>query len=233
MKKTFQTTLVREGSMCFIPVPFDPRPIFGKVRAKVRVSIGGHVYRSTIASMGNGSCVPLRRSNREAAGLEGDETLRVTLELDEAPREVEVPADLKKALRAEPGAWAAWQALSYSHRREHVDAIEQAKRDETRARRIAAAVKMAEERVAKTTPAKKTTATKAAAKKVPAKKAPAKAGDARPRLNADWHRAHRMPKNPTEEQRLDWHEAHAAHCACREMPPKLAAMVAARVTARG
>lgn len=238
MKKTFQVTLVREGSMCFIPVPFEPRAVFGKVRAPVRVSIAGHVYRSTISSMGNGPCVPLRRSNREAAGLEGDETLRVTLELDTAPREVEVPADLKRALRAANGAFAAWQALSYSHRREHVEAIEGAKRPETRARRVEAAVRMATEAIAKTprasakrAPAKKTPAKKTPAKQAPAKKAPRPvetSADARPRLNADWHRAHRMPKNPTEAQRLDWHEAHAAHCACREIPPKLAALLAAR-----
>ena len=83
MKKTFQTTIVRDGSMCFIPVPFDPKPVFGKVRAPVKVTVGKHTYRSTIASMGDGPCIPLRRSNREAAGLEGGETLKVTLELDD------------------------------------------------------------------------------------------------------------------------------------------------------
>ena len=74
--KAFMTTLVRDGSICFIPVPFDPRPIFGKVRAPVVVTLNGYSYRSTIASMGDGPCIPLRRSNREAAGLEGDETRR-------------------------------------------------------------------------------------------------------------------------------------------------------------
>ncbi len=142
MKRTFQTTIVRDGGMCFIPVPFDPAPVFGKVRAPVKVTVGAHTYRSTIASMGNGPCVPLRRSNREAAGLDGGETLKVTLELDAEVREVHAPPDLVDALAAVAGAADRWRELSYSHQREHVDAIEQAKQPATRARRIAAAVTM-------------------------------------------------------------------------------------------
>ena len=141
MRKTFTTTIVRDGSMCFIPVPFDPRPLFGRVRAPVKVSLNGYSYRSTIASMGEGPCLPLRRSHREAAGLQGTETLRVTLELDEEKREVEAPADLVKALKAAPPCWDRWRKLSYTHQREHVDAILEAKRPETRLRRIERAVK--------------------------------------------------------------------------------------------
>ena len=140
MKKTFRTTIFREGSMCFIPVTFDPRPVFGKLRAPVKVTVNGYTYQSTIASMGFGPCLPLRKSNREAAGLEGGETLRVTLELDDK-REVEAPTDLKKALQAVAGGWKKWGALAYTHQREHAAAIEGAKKPETRARRIAAAVK--------------------------------------------------------------------------------------------
>lgn len=149
MKKTFRTTIVRDGSMCFIPVPFDPKPVFGKLRAPVVVTLAGHSYRSTIASMGNGPCLPLRRSNREAAGLEGTETLRVTLELDTEPRTVEPPRDLVRALKAAPPAWQRWSELSYSHQREHAEAIEQARRPETRTRRIAAVVAMVAARPAK------------------------------------------------------------------------------------
>jgi hypothetical protein len=138
---SFKTTIVRDGSMCFIPVPFDPRPVFGKVRAPVKVTLNGYTYRSTIASMGNGPCIPLRRSNREAAGLEGGETLRVTLELDAEKREVKAPPDLVRALKGRPPAWDRWRELSYSHQREHVEAIEEAKKPETRTRRIDGAVR--------------------------------------------------------------------------------------------
>ena len=71
--KTYKTTLLKDGSMCAIPVPFDPKPIFGRIRAPVRVTLNGYSFRSTIAAMGGPLCIPLRKSNREAAGLNGDE----------------------------------------------------------------------------------------------------------------------------------------------------------------
>jgi Uncharacterized protein conserved in bacteria len=140
--KMFKATIVREGSLCLIPLPFDPKDVFGKVRAPVKVTLNGYTYRSTIAAMGGPACVPLRKSNREAAGLEGGETIDVRLDLDTEVREVKPPADLARALKAAPGAWDRWQKLSYTHQREHAEAIDEAKKPETRARRIAAAVKM-------------------------------------------------------------------------------------------
>ena len=140
--KTFKTTIVRNGSMCYIPVTFDPKKVFGKTRAPVKVTLNGYTYRSTIADMGNGPCIPLRRSNREAAGLEGGEKLNVTLQLDEEKREVKPPAELVKALKAAPPAWDRWRELSYSHQREFAESIEQAKKPETRARRIDGAVRV-------------------------------------------------------------------------------------------
>ena len=86
--KTFRTTIVRDGSMCFIPVPFVPVPVFGRVRAPVKVTVNGYTYRSTIASMGGIVCIPLRKSNREGAHLEGGETVDVTLDLDTEKREI-------------------------------------------------------------------------------------------------------------------------------------------------
>jgi hypothetical protein len=147
--KTFRTTIVREGSMCFIPVPFDPKPLFGKIRAPVKVTLNGYTYRSTIAPMGDTMCIPLRKSNREAAGLEGGETLDVRLELDTDKREVAPPADFVKALQAAPPAWDRWQELSYSHQREYVEALDQAKKPETRARRLESAIQAIGARPAK------------------------------------------------------------------------------------
>jgi hypothetical protein len=127
--------------MCFIPVTFDPKAVFGKVRAPVKVTLNGYTYRSTIAAMGGPPRIPLRRSNREAAGLEGDETIEVRLDLDTDVREVRPPADFVKALKVAPPAWQRWHDLSYSHQREYAEAIVGAKKPETRARRIAAAVR--------------------------------------------------------------------------------------------
>jgi hypothetical protein len=122
--------------MCFIPLTFDPKIVFGKVRAAVKVTLNGYTYRSTIAAMGGPPCIPLRKTNREAAGLEGGETVEVRLELDTAKREVALPADFLRALKTAPGALDRWRALSYTHQREHMEAIDEAKKVETRARRI-------------------------------------------------------------------------------------------------
>ena len=140
--QSFSATVVRDGPSCFVTVPFDPKPVFGKVRAPVVATVNGYTFRTTIAAMGGPVCIGLRKSHREAAGLEGGETVAVTLVLDEAPRTVTVPADLARALKATPGALDAWTASSYTHQREHVEAIEGAKKPETRERRIAAAVAM-------------------------------------------------------------------------------------------
>src|SRR6202046_3395129 len=96
--RTVKLTIHREGSMCFIPVDFDPMTVFGKIRAPVKVTLNGYTYRSTIASMGGVTGIPLRRSNREAAGLVGGERITVTIELDAEPREVGLPHDLAQGL---------------------------------------------------------------------------------------------------------------------------------------
>jgi hypothetical protein len=147
--KTFKTTLLREGGMSGIPIPFDPKAVFGRVRAPVKVTINGYTFRSTIAAMGGPPFVPFRRSHREAAGLEGRETVRVRLDLDTEKREVTPPPDLVKALKAKPPAWQRWQELSYTHQREYAEAIEGAKKPETRARRLDTAVEMIRARPAR------------------------------------------------------------------------------------
>ena len=86
VSKTVVVEIYCECSMCFIPIPFDPKAVFGKVRAPVKVTLNGYTYRSTIASMGGTVCIPLRKSNREAAGLEGGETLAVETQLDQEAR---------------------------------------------------------------------------------------------------------------------------------------------------
>ena len=149
--RTYTTTLVRDGSMCIVPVPFDPVPVFGKVRAPVKVTLNGFTYRSTIAAMGGPPCIPLRKSNREAAGLEGNETLKVRLELDADARVVTPPADFVKALKSAPPAWDRWRELSYSHQREYAESVTSAKTAETRTRRVERAVRSIGQRPVKRT----------------------------------------------------------------------------------
>jgi hypothetical protein len=149
ISKTFKTAILREGSMCSIPLTFDPKSVFGKVRAPVKVTLNGYTFRSTIAAMGGPPCIPLRKSHREAAGLEGNETLEVRLELDTDKREVKPPADFVRALKAAPPAWERWQELSYTHQREYVEALAGAKKPETRTRRLESAVQAIRRRPAR------------------------------------------------------------------------------------
>lgn len=146
---TYDCTIQGEGSMSAIPVPFDPTEAFGKVRAPVIVSIGNFSFRSTISKMNGETWVPLRKSNREAAGVEQGQSIEVTLTLDEAERTVDVPDDLRAALAAVPGAQSAWDNVSYTHRREYVEAIEGAKKPETRVKRVALALKFIKGRLTK------------------------------------------------------------------------------------
>jgi len=140
--QTFSATVVRDGVGCHVLLPFDPKAVFGTVRAPVVVTIGGYTFRTRVVAMGGPICVALRREHREAAGLEGGETVTVQVGLDTAPRNVTAPPDLLRALKAVPSALDAWKASSYTHQREHVEAIEGAKKPETRERRVAAAVAM-------------------------------------------------------------------------------------------
>ena len=149
--KTCKVKLVRDGSMCFIPVTFDPVAVFGKTRAPVSVTLNGHTYRSTVFLMDGKLGIPLRKSHREAAGLEGNETLQVTFTLDEKKREVEAPPDLLKALKRVAGAMAGWNALSFTYQREHVEGILGAKKEETRSRRVEKAVEAAAAKAKKIT----------------------------------------------------------------------------------
>lgn len=139
--RTFKVEIQSDGAMSAIPVPFDPKIVFGKARAPVRVTLNGYTYRSTIALMGGPPFIPLRRSNREAAGVQGGQTVEVRLDLDTEKREVKPPADLVKALKAAPPAWERWQELSFTHQREYAEAVEEAKKVETRLRRIEGAVR--------------------------------------------------------------------------------------------
>ena len=109
-------------------------------RPAVRVTISGHTYRSTVASMDGRSMVGISAENRAAAGVAGGDVIDVDIELDTAPREVDVPPDLAAALKKDPKARKTFDALSYSNKNWHVQSIAGAKSEETRARRVAKSV---------------------------------------------------------------------------------------------
>jgi len=125
--------------------PIDP----GDANATLATEYTRHTYRSTIASTGQRSVRRAAAEQPRGGRSGGNETLSVTLELDGEKREIESRPDLVRALKAKPPAWVRWRVLSYSHQREHVEAIEDARKSETRARRIEGAVRMIASRPAR------------------------------------------------------------------------------------
>lgn len=120
-----------------IEVPADVLDgLGGGKRPKVVVTVNGFSYPSSVGSMGGRSLIPVSADVRAKAGIAAGDEIDVEVVPDTAPRVVVVPADLAAALRAEPAAGAAFERLSYSNQRRHVEAVEQAKTAETRQRRI-------------------------------------------------------------------------------------------------
>ncbi|MCD1570402.1 YdeI/OmpD-associated family protein [Agromyces mediolanus] len=137
----FETTMSQLGNNTGIEVPPEViEALGGGKRPPVLVRVNGYEYRSTVGVMGGRSLIPFSSDKRRETGIGGGDAIEVEVELDTAPRTVEVPADFQAALEATPGAVAAFEALAPSHKKAHVTAIEQAKAAETRQRRIDAAV---------------------------------------------------------------------------------------------
>jgi hypothetical protein len=129
------------GNNTGIEVPADIVAALGAgKRPPVVVNVNGYEYRSTVAPMGGKYLLPFSAERREESGIQGGDAIAVELTLDIAPRTVELPDDLQSALNSSAAAAAAWDKLSYTHRKEHVRSVLDAKKAETRIRRIAAVV---------------------------------------------------------------------------------------------
>ena len=150
--KTFTTRLEKADGMeaTGIVVPFDPKDVWGKTRVPVKVTVRpargstahtSYTYRTTIAKMGDRFLMPFAKEHRDASGIDAGDEIEVTLVEDTAERTVALPEDLSRAL-AKAGLRDAFDRLSYTHRKEHVRAIEEAKKPETRARRIDKCIEM-------------------------------------------------------------------------------------------
>ena len=109
-------------------------------RPPVTITINGHSWKSRVAIMRGRHLLGLSNANRQAAGVVTGDEVRVEVELDNEPRVVIEPPDFARALDADLVARAAYDRLADSHKREHVRAIESAKKPETRTRRIEKAI---------------------------------------------------------------------------------------------
>jgi hypothetical protein len=114
----------------------------GAKRFPVKATIGGHTLQLSVARMGGEFLLGLSKANREAAGVQAGDEVTLELELDSAPREIDVPEALAGALAADPGAQQAFDRLAFTHRKEFARWVQEAKRDETRERRVIKALQM-------------------------------------------------------------------------------------------
>lgn len=143
-KHTFRAPIENPGGGgAFVRIPFDVKQAFGKKRVPVKVTIDGEPYRGTLVRMGEPCHIlGVLKEIREKIGKTFGDEVEVTLEEDTEPRVVEVPPDFQQALDRDPVAKAAFQKMPYTHQREHVRAILEAKHEDTRRNRIAKAIEM-------------------------------------------------------------------------------------------
>lgn len=114
----------------------------GGKRAAVRVGIGDRSARLRLAVMGGENCIGISKANRDALGVQIGDTVDAVVELDDAPREVELPQELVEALAGDAEVTERFEALAYSHRKEFARWVGEAKREETRQRRVAETLRM-------------------------------------------------------------------------------------------
>lgn len=139
MRQRFRATLATDSpnsQAAFVVIPFDVVKVYGARRVPVRGTLNGCAFQSTLSPYGGVHYLGVNKALRSAAKAEVGDVVTIVLERDDEPRTVTPPPDLAKALKANLVAHAAWKKLSYTHQREYARAILDAKKPETRARRI-------------------------------------------------------------------------------------------------
>jgi hypothetical protein len=146
MSKKYTFTAVIQnagGGGALVEVPFDVEATFGSKRPKVRTMIAGVPYRGILTRMGTDCHIlGIRKEIREQIGKTFGDDVTITVEPDTEPRVIEIPAELKNAFKMEKEAKVFFDKLSYTHQREYVAWINEAKREETRANRMVKAIAM-------------------------------------------------------------------------------------------
>ena len=136
-KVSFETNILQIGNNTGICVPDELVEQLGAgKKPPVVVTVNDYTYRNTIAVMGGKFMIGVSADIRSKTGIKGGDKVKVTLELDTKPRDVEVPADFQRLLDENPKAKQFFEALSYSNKQRYVLPIGQAKTEETRQRRM-------------------------------------------------------------------------------------------------
>lgn len=144
-QRKFKTKLIGHSEMdaAALKPPFDVLEVFQrKGRVPVKGTINGFPFRSSLMNMGEGHMMAVNAQMRAGANCKAGDTVDVVMEFDAEERKVEVPAYLKKIIAADSVTMGNWEKLSFTHQKEHVRAIEDAKKPETREKRIAAMMEM-------------------------------------------------------------------------------------------
>ena len=139
----------RGGGGHLVDVPTEVvEALGGKGRIPITATFNGVAYRGSIVRMSGGAVLGVQKAIMAEAGVRVGDSLTVVVRNDEGPREVEVPVDLAEALARNGAARGAFEGLSFSHKREYVRSITEAKRPETRARRIGLTIEQLVDRAA-------------------------------------------------------------------------------------
>lgn len=143
-KQTFKATIQNAGGGgAFVEVPFDVEAEFGSKRPKVKALIEGIPYRGILTRMGTDCHIlGIRKEIREQIGKTFGDEVTVTVEPDVEPRLIEIPEDLLKELKKDKEAKTLFDKLSYTHQKEYVTWITEAKKEETRQSRIVKTIEM-------------------------------------------------------------------------------------------
>lgn len=140
----FQTDLLDRGPAAAIVLDDEQVALLGEgaKRFPVRATVNGYSWRTSVARMGGEFLVGLNREVREGAGAAAGDSVEVTLELDSEPREVALPDELAAALAGDAEANARFDAMAFTHRKEYARWVADAKRADTRERRVRQALEM-------------------------------------------------------------------------------------------
>ena len=143
-QQTFTATIQNAGGGgAYVEIPFDVEAAFGSKKPKVKAMIEGIPYRSTLMRMGSEHHIlGVLKSIREQIGKTFGDEVTVTIEPDIEPRVIEIPKDLMKELKKDKEAQIFFEKLSYTHQKEYVRWVEEAKKEETRQNRIMKTIEM-------------------------------------------------------------------------------------------
>src|ERR1700756_235548 len=124
----------RKDASAAFTLPFDTRDVWGKAKVPVRVTINGYTWRSTVGNRGGQQYIVVNAEARRTAGVKAGDLVTITLEPDTEKREIEIPLELRKKLGTR--FIQKLNRLSFTHKKEFVVWYSEAKKEDTRTRRV-------------------------------------------------------------------------------------------------